>query len=569
MVTRMPEAGSPVPASVEGDRARPPACGNPGADAAASALCLFAALVSAADPPALWRTLASETARLFDVDRASLYLADADSGDLSGDEIGCPPGALRAFPSRETARQALAAGRLVRGRNQSMAVPIIAEGVPVAALELSGRPGRPFTGAEAHRLAALGVATGLALKTVHSSADLLTLKGYCDAVVQAASDAIIGLDACGRIVGCNAAGLRMLRRRAADVLGKPGRRIFRGDNAWVVEKARRVAATGLAEVAMDAMLRFGRCSLDVNATILPVADRRTGTTAAIAVLDEVSGQKQARETLSRYLDPRLAGRMLLGEARAPARAIRATLLFCDLRNSTGLAGKLGAHQTLALLNEHFALMEECLRAQGGMIDKFIGDALLATFGVLHGGPDDEDRAVRAALAMTAALCRWNESRAASGLIQVEMGIGINTDVVVAGNVGSSRRMDYTVVGTGVSVAARLEKACKTSGAAILATANTVRRLKGRYAIRPADGLAIPGRAAPIEVFEIIGHLDAQAIAGLQRLLVVFRHAFACKSQGRLADAIAGFSECLSLNPYDRAAASQLDACRAAMTKSAG
>ncbi|MGZ9035054.1 MAG: hypothetical protein ACXW25_11715, partial [Rhodospirillales bacterium] len=70
---------------------RPPACGNPGADAAASALCLFAALVSAADPPALWRTLASETARLFDVDRASLYLADADSATSRATRSAVPP----------------------------------------------------------------------------------------------------------------------------------------------------------------------------------------------------------------------------------------------------------------------------------------------------------------------------------------------------------------------------------------------------------------------------------------------------------------------------------------------
>ncbi len=395
-----------------------------------------------------------------------------------------------------------------------------------------------------------------------------TLKSYSDAVVQATSDAVIGLDAEGRIVGCNPAALRMLRRRGADVIGKPGRRVFRGDNAWVVDRARRVAATGLAEVAMDASLRLGRRSLDVNASILPIADRRTGKMLAVVVLDDVSGERQAADVLSRYLDPRLAGRMLLGgENRPRARAVRATMLFCDLRNSTGLAESLGAYQTLALLNEHFALMEECLYAEGGMIDKFIGDALLATFGILNPAGDDEDRAVRAALAMTAALRRWNEARAAGGLIQVEMGIGINTDVVVAGNVGSPRRMDCTVIGAGVNVAARLEKACKTSGAAILATAHTVRRLKGRYAIRPADALAIPGRAEPVEVFEVLDTLDAPGVSVSQRRLAVFRRAFARKQQGRLNEAIAGFAECLCLDPADRAAACQLNACRAAMDRS--
>ncbi|MGZ9032804.1 MAG: adenylate/guanylate cyclase domain-containing protein [Rhodospirillales bacterium] len=564
----MPEAGSPLPAQAEREEPDLRAATDPSADAAAGALCLFAALVSASTPPALWRTLASQAGRLFEVERASLYLAEGASGHLrdvaAGDGGGEPePGAC----GQGTARRALIAGRLVRGRDGTMAVPILAEGWPVGVLEVAGTQGATSDAARAQRLAALAVAAGIALKTVGRSADLLTLKSYSDAVVQATSDAVIGLDAEGRIVGCNPAALRMLRRRGADVIGKPGRRVFRGDNAWVVDKARRVAATGLAEVAMDASLRLGRRSVDVNASILPIADRRTGKMLAVVVLDDVSGERQAAEVLSRYLDPRLAGRMLLGgESRPRPRAVRATMLFCDLRNSTGLAEGLGAHQTLALLNEHFALMEECLRAEGGMIDKFIGDALLATFGILHPASDDEDRAVRAALAMTAALRRWNEARAAGGLIQVEMGIGINTDVVVAGNVGSPRRMDCTVIGAGVNVAARLEKACKTAGAAILATANTVRRLKGRYAIRPADAWPFPAGSSRLRSSRYPITSMPPGFPS-QRRLAVFRRAFACKQQGRLDEAVAGFAECLSLDPADRAAARQLEACRAAMGRS--
>jgi len=565
----MPEAGSPLPAQALREAPDPHAIADPAADAAADALCLFAALVSASTPAALWRTLVVQAARLFDAERAGLYLTDGDTGTLQ-DAVATDGGARSAPGPGRTARRAMIAGRLVRGRDGAMAVPVLAASGPVGVLEVAGAHAGGFGPASAQRLAALAVAAGIALKTVERSADLSTLKSYSDAVVQAASDGIVGIDTKARIVGCNPAALRMLRRRLADVIGKPARQIFRGENAWVVEAAKRVAATGLAEVAMGASLRLGRRSLDVNATILPIADRGTGTTVTVVVLDDVSRERQATDVLSRYLDPRLADRMLVGgDGRPHARALRATMLFCDLRNSTGLAQSLGAHQTLALLNEHFALMEDCLRAEGGMIDKFIGDALLATFGILQPAGDDEDRAVRAALAMTAALRRWNEAREACGLIRVDMGIGINTDVVVAGNVGSPRRMDCTVIGAGVNVAARVEKACKTSGASILATANTVRRLRGRYAIRPADALAIPGRAEPVDVFQICDHLDAAAAPGSQRLMAVFRRAFACKRQGRLAEAVAGFAECLSLDPADRAAARQLEACRAAMTGRGG
>lgn len=555
----MPEAGSPVPVAAERDPSRLRACED-GADPAAEALCLFAALISASEPAALWQTLAGEARRLFQAGDVSLYLAQDETGGLRT----IPPSAA---PADDTAFRALSERRLIRGR-RAMAAPVMAAGRAVGVLEVSGSAGNASTSGDARRLAALGVAAGIALGAVEQACDLFTLKSYCDAAVQATSNGVIRLDAGGRIVGCNPAALRMLRRRAGDVLGKPGRRIFRGDNAWLVEKARHAAATGLADLAVDARLRFGRRRLDVNATILPVLDRRLGKSVAVVVLDDVSGREQAREVLSRYLDPRLAGRMLIrGERLAPARPLRATLLFCDLRESTRLAEALGAQRMLALLNEHFALMEECLRAEGGMIDKFIGDALLATFGIPYPAGDDEDRAVRAALAMTAALRRWNETRAASGLLPVEMGIGINTDVVVAGEVGSPRRMDFTVVGAGVNAAARLEKACKSSGAAILATANTVRRLKGRYVIRPADALVLPGRAGPLEVFEILDHLDAALAATLQRPLLLYRRAFASKRNGRLAEAIAGFSECLSLNPQDLAAARQLAACRTAAAMS--
>jgi adenylate cyclase len=551
----MPEAGSPVPLAAERAQSRLPTPGPGVGDPVATALCLFAALVSAPEPAVLWRTLEGEAASLFEADHVRLYLARSE-GD------GLPPVSLSGEPGGDAVRAAVTGRRLVRGR-RAMAAPIIADGHPVAVLEVSGEAGLAFTAAEAQRLAALGVAAGIALKTVERAADLKTLKSYCDAVLQATSNGVIGLDPGGRIVGCNPAALRMLRRRAVDVIGKQGRRVFRGDNAWVVEKARRVAATGLAEVAVDARLRLARRHFDVNATILPIASG--GKPMVVFVLDDVSGREQAREVLSRYLDPRLAAPLLVrGQHRAAARPLRATLLFCDLRDSTRLAEGLGAQRMLALLNEHFALMEECLRAEGGMIDKFIGDALLATFGVPHPAGDDEDRAVRAALAMSAALRRWNETRAAAELLRVEMGIGINTDVVVAGDVGSPRRGDFTVVGAGVNAAARLEKACKASGSAILATANTVRRLKGRYAIRPADALIIPGRASPLEVFEILADLDVGAVDQLRRPLLLYRRAFASKRSGRFSEAIAGFSECLSLDPGDRAAARQLAACRAAV-----
>ena len=95
-----------------------------------------------------------------------------------------------------------------------------------------------------------------------------------------------------------------------------------------------------------------------------------------------------------------------------------------------------------------------------MLDKFIGDAIMAGFGIPLSHDDDADRAVRAAIAMTSKLQEWNDIRIKNDQMPVGMGIGLNTDTVVSGNIGSPKRMDYTMIGDGVNLSARLESACK-------------------------------------------------------------------------------------------------------------
>src|SRR5262249_60985096 len=126
----------------------------------------------------------------------------------------------------------------------------------------------------------------------------------------------------------------------------------------------------------------------------------------------------------------------------------ATLSFSDNRNSTGISEELGPQGTVILLNEYFTAMVECIQKQGGMLDKYIGDAIMAVFGVPLPHDDDEDRAVRSAVAMIAELRRWNAERASAGKKGVDMGGGLNTDVGVSGNIGAPQRMEDTIIRDG-------------------------------------------------------------------------------------------------------------------------
>ena len=149
-------------------------------------------------------------------------------------------------------------------------------------------------------------------------------------------------------------------------------------------------------------------------------------------------------------------------------------------------------------------MVEVITKQGGMLDKFIGDAIMAAFGLPVSHDDDEDRAVRAAIGMVKALTQWNAERIAAGKLPVTTGIGLNTDDVVSGNIGSPRRMDYTVIGDGVNLAARLEGACKEYAANILISENTYKRLRGTYRAREIDSVLVKGKRQPVAIYESAG-----------------------------------------------------------------
>src|SRR5205807_10358694 len=105
------------------------------------------------------------------------------------------------------------------------------------------------------------------------------------------------------------------------------------------------------------------------------------------------------------------------------KSLNTTVLFSDIRNFTGISEELGPQGTVSLLNEYFTIMVECIQKQGGMLDKFIGDAIMAVFGVPLPHEDDEDRAVRSAIAMITELRRWNAGRLSAGKKPVDMGIG--------------------------------------------------------------------------------------------------------------------------------------------------
>jgi adenylate cyclase len=215
---------------------------------------------------------------------------------------------------------------------------------------------------------------------------------------------------------------------------------------------------------------------------------------------------------------------------------------------------------VSLLNEYFEIMVECIQREGGMLDKFIGDAIMAAFGIPVTHDDDEDRAVRAAIAMIRNLNTWNQSRLAEGKLPVNMGIGLNTDVVVSGNIGSKKRMDFTIIGDGVNLASRLESACKQYSARILLSEFTYKKLRGTYRAREVDLVVVKGKTQPVPVYEVLDYHSEESFPNMMDVVNQFKDGIAKYRQARWDAAAAAFREALRLNPQDKLSAHYIERC---------
>ena len=444
-----------------------------------------------------------------------------------------------------------------------LCVPIVNKhGKTIGVTQVLNKRGGPFTNDDESRLRAFTAQISIALENAKLFADVQAMKNYNEAMLESMSNGVITLDEQERIVTCNAAGLRILRVPAAQILNRPAGQFFTDANDWVIDKLERVAETQASDLVMDAELHIDGDKLSVNLTALPLLSMEKKRIGSMLMIEDISNEKRLKSTMSRYMDPGIADQMLASGAEAlGGQSVKATILFSDVRSFTTITEQLGAQGTVALLNEYFTLMVDCIQREEGMLDKFIGDAVMAAFGIPVPHDDDCDRAVRTAIAMMRELTVWNAHRVADGKLAVDIGIGLNTDMVVSGNIGSKKRMDYTIIGDGVNLAARLESACKQYGAHILVSEFTYKQLKGTYYSRELDFVVVKGKTQPVAIHEILDYHSEDSYPHMIDALRQFKAGLVKYRQRKWQDAIRAFEEVLVLNPADKAAKLYIERCR--------
>jgi len=249
--------------------------------------------------------------------------------------------------------------------------------------------------------------------------------------------------------------------------------------------------------------------------LLPTASLQLGIILTyVGVLGlKFTGEERERARLrkifARYVTDEVVEK-LLASGKLPdlgGESFRVTVLFSDIRNFTTISESLEAHEVVEMLNTYLSRACEPILAQGGTVDKFIGDAVMAIFGAPVPSADHARRALQAALGLARQAREfrsWMEERFGDrGLPEFAVGIGIHTGEAVVGNIGSPRRLEYTAIGDTVNTASRLESLTKELGWTIVASHSTIKSaagvLTGRQETRP-----VKGRREPLQVFEVLG-----------------------------------------------------------------
>lgn len=220
------------------------------------------------------------------------------------------------------------------------------------------------------------------------------------------------------------------------------------------------------------------------------------------MVDGLRERDKLRVTMGKYMTEEVLQHVLAGDVELGGKTLEITILFCDLRGFTTFAEKRTAMELVTILNEYFTEMVDCVMSEGGVVDKYIGDNIMAVFGAPVSRPDDATRAVRAALKMRGALATLNARFEARGIEPLRFGIGLHTGEVVAGNIGSAKRMEYTVIGDAVNVASRLESKTKDLGTDLLISDETNARLTD-ITTEPIGDVQVKGRAAPVKIFKVV------------------------------------------------------------------
>jgi adenylate cyclase len=235
------------------------------------------------------------------------------------------------------------------------------------------------------------------------------------------------------------------------------------------------------------------------------------STAFTEMAKGLEERDRVKATFSKFHSKEIAEKLLSGEVSLGGERMAAVIFFSDVRGFTEMSERLQPEEVVEMLNEYMTLMVGVITRNGGVVDKYVGDAIMALWGVPIGGPDDAFSAVKACLEMRIELETLNTRRMGRGQEPLRIGMGLNYGEVIAGNIGSDQKMDYTVIGDSVNLASRIESMTKAYGTDLLISGSVHERVQGRFVCEAAKSARVKGKSNVVEVYHVRGTMDANGI----------------------------------------------------------
>jgi adenylate cyclase len=517
------------------------------------------------------------TSALVNAERSSVFLHDPASGELWSivaegagareirfDATAGLAGAafttgrtLSIADAYEDARFNPAIDALTGYRTQSvLSMPLTArDGRRLGVMQaLNRRDGRPFSQADAARMAALASQAAIAVENATLFSEVLEAKAYNDSILGSMSNGVVTFDPTGAVASANPAAVRILDLSTSDVAGRAAHEIL-PENGALLAEAVNVGVTGERRsiLEIDLHTASGK-AVAANVSLIPLIREEPGEggDGVLMLIDDISDEKRLESTMRRFMTQSVVDQVLQSQDLLFGSACRSTVLFADIRNFTSIAEQMSPRATVDMLNEIFADIVDVVNGKDGVVDKFMGDAVMAVFGAPIPGGRDAVNAVESATAMLQTAAARNAQRLARNDAPLRLGVGVATGEVIAGTIGSPKRMDYTVIGDRVNLAARLQTltkhyqvgiaVCETTALAAMAAGHRVRLL---------DRIRVRGRDQPERVYEVLvqeGDLDD---AGLDAMLSAYEAGLTALAARDWRTAKDAFNAALSARPGDR------------------
>jgi adenylate cyclase len=221
-------------------------------------------------------------------------------------------------------------------------------------------------------------------------------------------------------------------------------------------------------------------------------------------------REKIKDAFGKFVDEDLAEQVMKGTIKLGGERKEVAVFFSDIRSFTAISEKLAPEEVVEFLNQYMTRMVKCVRDTNGKVDKFIGDAIMAVWGATKSWGNDTENAINGALMMRATLAEFNTGRGGDKHPVIRIGCGINTGPVLAGQIGSMDRMEYTVIGDTVNLASRIESLNKPFGTDILISEDAYQKVKEIFAVEKMQAIKVKGKSEPQSVYAVIRRLDDPA-----------------------------------------------------------